>query len=180
MTKINFFRPWHFVEYYRYLRFFLDGQVLFLTSSEEPGVSVPGLREKSPRNQATLKGTYEMYGGSNISCVVTSLPPPTSGFSNKSKKSEVQQQTSFHLEFKIFPVKGHNTIRHNWMLKWTHHAVFIKSKPNSRNVNRQNQDNSPRSTVTSTAFELSPNKYPPILFSRVKSYTTGPSESILE
>jgi hypothetical protein len=40
----NFYRPWHLVEYYRYLRFFSNGTVVFLTSPDEPKIVVSKLK----------------------------------------------------------------------------------------------------------------------------------------
>lgn len=172
-----FCRPWHFVEYFRYIRFFPDGTVHFLTSSDEPTMAIPGLRENIARNQNTLTGTYEMYGSNIISAVVTSQSQPKIGFNNnkmKRNETQTQQSTSFHIELQVCSVKG----RHNWMLKWVHHAVFIK-KTTITNGKNARQQNAPTATITSTSLELSPTKYPPLLFSRVKSFTPK-SECILE
>ena len=43
----NFYRPWHLVEYFRYLRFFSDGNVLFLTTPDEPKSTVAKLKSKA-------------------------------------------------------------------------------------------------------------------------------------
>ena len=43
----NFYRPWHLVEYYRYLRFFSNGTMLFLTTPEEPKQIVSKLKKPS-------------------------------------------------------------------------------------------------------------------------------------
>lgn len=43
----NFYQPWHLVEYYRYLRFFADGSVLFLTSPDEPKIVVSKLKSRT-------------------------------------------------------------------------------------------------------------------------------------
>ena len=42
-----YYAPWHLVEYYRYLRFFSDGTVLFLTTPEEPKITVSKLKNRS-------------------------------------------------------------------------------------------------------------------------------------
>uniref|UniRef100_A0A672K0M2 F-box only protein 9 n=1 Tax=Sinocyclocheilus grahami TaxID=75366 RepID=A0A672K0M2_SINGR len=52
----GFYRAWHQVEYYRYLRFFPDGQVMMLTTPEDPLVTVPRLRSKNSRYAAPLIG----------------------------------------------------------------------------------------------------------------------------
>jgi hypothetical protein len=40
----NFYRPWHLVEYFRYFRFFSDGNVVFLTTPDEPKSTVSKLK----------------------------------------------------------------------------------------------------------------------------------------
>jgi hypothetical protein len=53
----NFYRPWHVVEYYRYLRFYSNGSVLFLTSPDEPKniVSKLNLKAQNTSQQSLLK-----------------------------------------------------------------------------------------------------------------------------
>ena len=46
----NFYQPWHLVEFYRYLRFFPDGTVLFLTSPDEPKLIVSKLKSNIYHN----------------------------------------------------------------------------------------------------------------------------------
>lgn len=157
----------------------MDGTVLFLTSSDEPNATIPGLRDKHPRNPLTLTGSYEVYGTNIISAIVSpiqSQTPSKIGYNNKTKRQEptVQQSSSFHIELQICSVRNRN----NWMLRWNHHAVFIKKTTGGKNIARNAREMG-NTTITSTALELSPNKYPPFLFSRVKSYTPR-SENILE
>lgn len=56
----GFYRAWHQVDYYRYLRFFPDGQVMMLTTPEEPQSIVPRLRTKNTRTDAILLGHYRL------------------------------------------------------------------------------------------------------------------------
>lgn len=55
----QFYRPIHLVEYYRYLRFFTNGQVLMLTTPDDPTQTVHKLRDVGPsgRNEM-LRGHY--------------------------------------------------------------------------------------------------------------------------
>ncbi|XP_058410127.1 F-box only protein 9 isoform X3 [Diceros bicornis minor] len=50
----GFYRAWHQVEYYRYIRFFPDGHVMMLTTPEEPQSIVPRLRTRNTRNHLTI------------------------------------------------------------------------------------------------------------------------------
>lgn len=52
----QFYRPVHLVEYYRYMRFFPDGSVLMITSTDEPAQVVGKLQNKN-RNDI-LRGHY--------------------------------------------------------------------------------------------------------------------------
>nr|XP_047934045.1 F-box only protein 9 isoform X2 [Anser cygnoides] len=54
----GFYRAWHQVEYYRYLRFFPDGQVMMLTTPEDPQSIVPRLRTKNTRKTT---GNYKEF-----------------------------------------------------------------------------------------------------------------------
>ncbi|XP_048865688.1 F-box only protein 9 isoform X2 [Brienomyrus brachyistius] len=56
----GFYRAWHQVEYYRYLRFFPDGQVIMLTTPEDPLTTVPRLRTRSCRVDSVLLGHYRL------------------------------------------------------------------------------------------------------------------------
>jgi len=161
------YRPWHFVEYYRFIRFLPNGEILFLTTSDDPGTSVSGLRDgKYPRNPATMRGHFQLFGDNIVSAVVKKSNPPTQTPVHRgrgTKQAQPQDVTTFHMEFEICPVKN----RSNWMLKWMHYAVYI-TRTNTNKI----------STVTTSTFDLNPNKFPPLCFSRVKSYTQK-SEGIL-
>jgi len=162
------------VEYYRYIRFFPDGTVLFLTTAEKPGVTVASLRDRRPRNISTLTGRYHLYGSNLLSAVVTkstSVTTPTHESDSRRrrfKQSLGTQETNFHMDFEIEEMRG----RSNWALRWVYYALTITNSNNGRN-------NGQLGTGLTTTFELSPSMYPPLYFSRVRSYTTQ-AEGILE
>ncbi|XP_062851058.1 F-box only protein 9 isoform X2 [Trichomycterus rosablanca] len=56
----GFYRAWHQVDYYRYLRFFPEGKVIMLTTPEEPLVVVPRLHIKNSRIDSILCGHYRL------------------------------------------------------------------------------------------------------------------------
>lgn len=177
---VNFcFRPWHFVEYFRYLRFFPDGKLYFLTTAEKPAVTVGCLRDRTARNTTVLKGTYRLFGTNVISAsvrkpTVSSAPSQYQGRPGRgSKQPPTQDRTEFPMDFEIEEHKG----KKNCVLRWTYYAVYVSST-NMRNNNMNNNNGEPGGGVTTT-FELNPVKYPPLHFSRVKSYTLD-SEHILE
>jgi hypothetical protein len=49
----NFYQPWHLVEYYRYLRFFADGSVYFLTTPDEPKLIVVKLKSRGAQTSSS-------------------------------------------------------------------------------------------------------------------------------
>lgn len=53
----QFYRPIHLIEYYRYLRFYADGQVLMMTVPEDPSQTVGKLHRDTTRTDV-LKGHY--------------------------------------------------------------------------------------------------------------------------
>ncbi|ODM97236.1 F-box only protein 9 [Orchesella cincta] len=175
--RVRFDGPWHFVEYYRYIRFLPNGEILFLTTSDEPAISVSGLRDsKYPRNSTTMRGHYQLFGDNVVSAVVKkpSAQPQTPVYRGRNTKVQTQEVTTFHMEFEITPVKA----RSNWMLKWLRYAVYISrcSVSSGKGIIQNQLNNNP--TVASSTFDLNPNKFPPLYFSRVKSYTQK-SEGIL-
>ena len=54
------YRPWHMVHYYRLLRFFPDGQLLMLTTADEPAAAVGQLQQRPPRAGAAVPGHYRL------------------------------------------------------------------------------------------------------------------------
>lgn len=54
----QFYRPIQLVEYYRYVRFFADGQVLMLTTADEPQQCVAKLKQRWPAQNEILRGHY--------------------------------------------------------------------------------------------------------------------------
>ncbi|VDN56878.1 unnamed protein product [Dracunculus medinensis] len=54
----NFYRPWHIITYYRFMRFFADGVVIMVTSSDPPVQIVSALKSKSTRLNGVLFGRY--------------------------------------------------------------------------------------------------------------------------
>jgi len=105
------------VEYYRFIRFLPNGEILFLTTSDEPAASVSGLRDpKYLRNAQTMRGHYQLYGNNVVSAVVKkpSAPAQTPVYRGRNAKVQASQEvTTFHMEFEITPVKD----KPNWMLK---------------------------------------------------------------
>ena len=58
-----YYRPFHLVEYYRYMRFFIDGTVVVHTSADEPVTAIPRLKLKhGGGNPSVSVGHYRLAG----------------------------------------------------------------------------------------------------------------------
>uniref|UniRef100_A0A0A9XGR1 F-box only protein 9 n=1 Tax=Lygus hesperus TaxID=30085 RepID=A0A0A9XGR1_LYGHE len=143
----QFYRPWHLVEYYRYLRFFSDGRVLMLTTPEAPTSCVGLLKRRVPpaRKPPILSGYFRLHE-TIVSIVVT---PSIDRKSTRSYSNFVDSHT-FHLELEIL---SHKKALHG-QLAWRGYSVFTQRG----------------GIETNTSFDLVAQRYPPFWYSRVKSY----------
>lgn len=162
----QFYRPWHLVEYYRYLRFFPDGVVLMLTTPDDPNASLSKLRHRHPKHTAVLVGRYRLHCCSVVAMLKRmKLPEPMNHYQRYKchRQNQIYDpgEQTFHIELEI---KSHKK-KPNYQLIWTHYAIH--------NVHR----NCTETNVSE--FELQQNNFPPFWFSRVKSYTSE-SESPLQ
>lgn len=153
----QFYRPWHIVEYYRYIRVFPDGVIMMLTSPEQPKDVVSKLRWKSASVEGILKGHYRLVDNILSGVLQREKPKDSEGSYQRFKRrnrnnnvSGVKEQT-FHVEFNLTgPGRCNNT-----KLEWLHYSCETWYSA---------------STVASVSeFDLS--SFHPLIFSRVKSYT---------
>eukprot|EP00069_Balaena_mysticetus_P021502 bmy_03094T0 len=155
----GFYRAWHQVEYYRYIRFFPDGHVMMLTTPEEPQSIVPRLRTRNTRTDAILLGHYRLS---------QDIDNQTKVFAVITKKKEEKPLDYKYRYFRRVPVQeadqnfhvglqlcssGHQ--RFNKLI-WIHHSCHITYKSTGE--------------TAVTAFEID-KMYTPLLFARVRSYT---------
>ncbi|XP_040839489.1 F-box only protein 9 isoform X2 [Ochotona curzoniae] len=155
----GFYRAWHQVEYYRYLRFFPDGHVMMLTTPEEPQSIVPRLRTRNTRTDAILLGHYR---------VAQDIDNQTKVFAVITKKKEEKPLDYKYRYFRRVPVQeaeqtfhvglqlcssGHQ--RFNKLI-WIHHSCHITYKSTGE--------------TAVSAFEID-KMYTPLFFARVRSYT---------
>ncbi|XP_053381965.1 F-box only protein 9-like [Mercenaria mercenaria] len=155
----GFYSPWHNIEYYRYIRFFSEGKVLMMTSPEDPLVTLPKFKYSHVTIPGMMKGVYKL-SGNRVTGVLKRVQTSenTANYKNKRNKNQKTQyevQQTFHIELEIQNVGKRNGCK----LSWVHYSVrtFYKSTG-------ENND---------TDFELSDRAYPALLFSRVKSFSTG-------
>ncbi|KAM7360060.1 F-box only protein 9 [Cochliomyia hominivorax] len=162
----QYYRPVQLVEYYRYIRFLPDGTVLMMTSSDEPSQGVTKLKHLNNLRSDILRGHYRLFG-STLSIVVSKQQQQQTKFISNSTNSGGYNRhnrrgssvafdegsfnsTKYCIEFRIL-----NTSKRKFsQLVWLHYSV----------VQMRNKHE------TTSEFELTPSKYPPLWFSPVRSY----------
>uniref|UniRef100_A0A147AAW6 F-box only protein n=1 Tax=Fundulus heteroclitus TaxID=8078 RepID=A0A147AAW6_FUNHE len=158
----GFYRAWHHVEYYRYLRFFPDGFVLMLTTPEDPLSVVPRLRTRNTRMDSVLLGHFRLSQETDNQTKVFAV------VSKKKKKEEKatefqrnrfcrrnqapEAEHTFHVGLHLASRGRQNFSK----LVWIHHSCHITYRLTGETV--------------ITTFDLD-GMYSPFFFARVKSYT---------
>lgn len=156
----GFYRAWHQVEYYRYLRFFPDGQVMMLTTPEDPLVTVPRLRSNNSRVDSIMLGHYRLSQDTDnqtkVYVVVSKRKEEKvaeyqrSRFCRRNPAPEADR--AFHVGLQL---SSGGRQRFN-KLVWIHHSCHITYRSTGETV--------------VTAFDVD-KMYTPLFFARVKSYT---------
>ncbi|KAM9739161.1 F-box only protein 9 isoform 5-T5 [Dama dama] len=155
----GFYRAWHQVEYYRYIRFFPDGHVMMLTTPEEPQSIVPRLRTRNTRTDAILLGHYRLSQDTDnqtkVFAVITKKKEEKAldhkyRYFRRAPVQEADQ--NFHVGLQLCS-SGHQSFN---KLIWIHHSCHITYKSTGE--------------TAVTAFEID-KMYTPLLFARVRSYT---------
>lgn len=158
------YRPFHVVRYYRYFRFFPDQRVLILTTNEEPDKIVPIFRHAlhskhfSPE-LSILEGTYEFTNTKQISVVAEKDCRASLALSNNQRRQAQfhwSRQTPITQKFKMkFELRTmENKPYHNNVLKWLDYTILTRLETGEE----------------VTSFDLSPETFPNLLFSRVKRF----------
>ncbi|XP_006835835.1 PREDICTED: F-box only protein 9 [Chrysochloris asiatica] len=158
----GFYRAWHQVEYYRYIRFFPDGHVMMLTTPEEPQSIVPRLRTRNTRTDAILLGHYRLSQDADnqtkVFAVITKKKEEEKPLDYKYRyfrRVPVQEaDQSFHVGLQLCS-SGHQ--RFNKLI-WIHHSCHITYRSTGE--------------TAVTAFEID-KMYTPLFFARVRSYTAS-------
>lgn len=157
----GFYRAWHQVEYFRYMRFFPDGQIIMITTPEEPQTIVPRLRTKNSRTDAMLLGHYRLSQDTDnqtkVFAVITNKKEEKSAEYQKYRyfrRAQVQEtDRSFHVGLQLC---SSGRYRFN-KLVWIHHSCQISYKSTGE--------------TAVTAFDID-KMYTPLFFARVKSFTS--------
>jgi len=128
------YKPWHVVEYYRFLRFFPGGQCVMATSADDEAIV---LKQLSTKNGCKIEGA--MFGSYKIvdSILVCVLQKPkqkkkANKFRRKGRRDEYEYEVpeqDYHLEFYI---KG----PHFKKLHWKNYNIVSKYKNGSERVDQ--------------------------------------------
>ncbi|EMP40236.1 F-box only protein 9 [Chelonia mydas] len=156
----GFYRAWHQVEYYRYMRFFPDGQVMMLTTPEDPPSIVPRLRTKNARTDAILLGHYRLSQDTDNQTKVFAVlmkkkeekPVDYHKYRYFRRVSVQETEHSFHVGLQLC---SSGRQRFN-KLVWIHHSCNITYKSTGE--------------TAVSAFDID-KMYTPLFFARVKSFT---------
>lgn len=151
----EFYRPIQLITYYRYLRFLPDGTVFVMTNSDEPQVGVSKLKNLHNIRPDVLKGEWRFHGNIVIIICFKNNNTNSKAFVSRRRGSmmgvETTVSTKYYIEMKI----GGPPKKKFCQLRWQTYSLI------------QKQGNGSEST---TEFELSNSKFPPLWFSKVKSY----------
>ncbi|GJQ84282.1 hypothetical protein Trydic_g5223 [Trypoxylus dichotomus] len=150
----QFYRPWHVVTFYRYFRFFPEGLVFMLTTPDEPTQCVGLLKHRQAKGPSILKGHYRLKDNT-VTMVLHRQENVKSSYRRGQRSRDAalsSGQTTFHLELKI---RNQNRNKHI-QLAWEHYSVYTSNK---------------NGTESRCTFDIVSNNFPPLWFSRVKSYS---------
>ncbi|KAI0209668.1 F-box only protein 9 [Lamellibrachia satsuma] len=159
----GFYRPYQLVEYYRYVRFFPDGEVLMLTTPEDPYIVLSKMRSRTSRLQGILHGYYRVTADQVTAVLMRRKTADYTKYvyNRKSLQTSHDSKQTFHAEFLL----KNSGKRPHWQLVWNGYSVHT--------VYRETGEESV------AEFELSSKSYPTLHFSCVRSYLAV-SDSPLE
>lgn len=150
----QFYRPIHLIEYYRFIRFFPNGTLMMYTSADDPQQSVAKLRhEGNSISDSTIHTGHYRLHNDDVIIVLKPRQNPNLGRAGRRQKIQATDENNnrtFYIEMKI----QNSSKRKFCKLEWSHYSIIQMKNKNE----------------ITTEFELTPNLYPPLWFSRVKSY----------
>ncbi|CAG9533664.1 unnamed protein product [Cercopithifilaria johnstoni] len=155
----QFYRPWHIVVYYRMLKFFADGTVIMIITSEAPAQIVGLLKSKTPRLAGVLFGHYWMLGQDRIAAQ----------FHGRNEKSlqrtrRTQRSSNQFVPYEIVDQKFDMKLHFGDGKKRRAHCVLQIFEYNCAITYLDGK-------VSHSCLDTTDRQaYPPLFFSRVKSY----------
>lgn len=158
------YRPFHVINYYRYIRFFPDRRVLMLTTNEEPDKIIPIFRHALSSKQfspelSILEGKYVFSNVNQVSIEAEKdcRPSPNSSQNPRrqaqyhwSRQTPISQK--FNLKFRLETSK-HKQFKNN-LLKWSEYTILSRLE----------------TCQEVTTFDLTPETFPSLIFSRIKRF----------
>jgi F-box protein 9 len=156
------YRPYHIVEYFRYIRFFPEGQVLMLTTPDNPYTAIPNLRSRASVVQGLMIGYYKLLGD-RVTLTLKRKPVANNDYMSsmyRYRRQKVAAQNnnndseqSFRVELIVKSVGG----KPHWQLTWAHYTMHTLCRASGEEMVLD--------------FPLNNSSYPHLLFSRVRSFT---------
>ncbi|XP_013192861.1 F-box only protein 9 [Amyelois transitella] len=149
----QFYRPLFLINYYRYLRFFPEGTVLMWTTAEEPASCVSQLKTRQPKASLGIMAGHYRLMGDKVVIVIKKCPDKkqpqsiNSRFRSRRRDAPEQHDQIYHVELELRDVRS----RRNFQLAWRGYSICT----------RRDQR---------TQFDITPAKFPPFMFSGVRSY----------
>ncbi|XP_059144742.1 F-box only protein 9-like [Physella acuta] len=160
----SFYRPFHLVEYFRYVRFFPDGQLLMLVTPEDPLQSLQKLRYKNSKTPGILKGVYKLTDH-KVACILKRVKTESTMNNRYKRHRQAANQNEIEMTYTVeFDVVSCGR-KPNAQLVWCNYAVTSVQKL----TGEENISN----------FDLNKRSFPPLIFSRVRSYTAASSEPLV-
>ncbi|BFZ21038.1 hypothetical protein BsWGS_24077 [Bradybaena similaris] len=160
----SFYRPFHLVEYFRYVRFFPDGQVLMLVSPEDPIQSLPKLRYRSSKTAGILRGGYRM-SDFKVTCVLKRIKSEPANNNRYKRHRQAANQNEVEMSYSVeFDVMSCGK-RTNAQLAWHSYAVTSVQRSSGEEV--------------TSNFDLNKRTFPALIFSRVRSYMSASTEPLM-
>uniref|UniRef100_A0A6G1SL06 F-box only protein 9 n=1 Tax=Aceria tosichella TaxID=561515 RepID=A0A6G1SL06_9ACAR len=171
------YRPFHVIRYYRYLRFFPDKRVLILTTNEEPERIIPIFRNALHAKQfspelSILEGSYELINTNQLVIVAEkdftieksqgqqiSLSQKRQARFHWSRQTPLSQRFDYKFELKTMASRPYR----NNILKWIEYNITSRLETGSEEI---------------TEFDLCPDSFPNLLFSRVKTFNLRQTEPL--
>lgn len=151
-----YYRPFHVVEYYRYMRFFSDGTVVLHTSADEPTIAIQRLKVKLAGSNSSVSVGHYRLNGDKVTIVVNKKMATES---NKGRRTRgpppLISEQIFHMELQIKSTKRN---KHHNQLTWLYYSISTKYRSSGQTVCSQ--------------LDLN-NQFPPLYFSAVKSISNS-------
>ncbi|XP_041361762.1 F-box only protein 9-like [Gigantopelta aegis] len=153
-----FYRPYHVVEYYRFVRFFPEGSILMLCSPEDPGALVAKLRSPNSKSSGLLKGFYKITGRKVTAVLKREKHVENNQMGYRYRRQRPNQNDQAEQLFSVeFDLRDAGKRAHA-QLTWQKYSISTICTTSGQE--------------TIADFDINKKSFPPLNFSRVRSYTS--------